>query len=225
MLASLKPATRLALLALAMAATAAHADSAAQTLKRFTEGVRTFEAHFEQVQTDDHGRVIATSSGHFWLQRPASGEGQGKFRWAYEKPYEQLTVCDGVKLWTYDPDLNQATVRDARAALAGTPAELLSQKGALERAFTLEPGEDGAARSVRLIPKSQDSDFKSIELQLAADGAPLAMRFSDHLGGHSEVRFSDIRTNARIDPAQFSFTPPKGAEIVNDGGIATRATD
>jgi outer membrane lipoprotein carrier protein len=217
--------SRIVLLALAAAVTAARADAAAQTLKRFTEGVKTFEAHFEQVQSDDQGRVTATSSGHFWLARPVSGQGQGKFRWAYEKPYEQLTVCDGTHLWTYDPDLNQVTVRDARTALAGTPAELLSQKGALERAFVLKPGASGEQRSVTLIPKSKDSDFKSIELELTADGAPLAMRFADHLGGHSEIRFSDIRTNAAIDPREFSFTPPKDAEIVHDSGIATRAAD
>jgi chaperone LolA len=177
------------------------------------------------VQTDDKNRVTAHSSGHFWLERPTAG-GTGKFRWAYEKPYTQATICDGAKLWGYDPDLNQVTVRDAKQALAGTPAELLSQKTALTTAFNVQDaGSSGDDRSVSLTPKSKDSDFKAIELTLDKDGAPVKMRFADQIGGHSEVTFTEVHTNARIDPAQFQFTPPKGAEVVNDGGITTRSLD
>ena len=81
-----------------LASTAAQADSAQDALKRFTDGVQTFDAHFDQVQTTDKGQVTARSSGHFWLARPAAGSGTGKFRWAYEKPYVQATICDGAKL-------------------------------------------------------------------------------------------------------------------------------
>ncbi|MBL6751477.1 MAG: outer membrane lipoprotein chaperone LolA [Nevskia sp.] len=205
----------------------AHAESAQDALKRFADGVQSFQAHFEQVQTDEHGKVTGRSSGHFWLARPgAAGADTGKFRWAYEKPYEQFTVCDGSKLWTYDPDLNQVTVRDARQALAGTPAELLSQKGVFTTAFNVKDGgSQGGEHTVTLLPKSKDSDFKSIELALDAHGAPLQMRFSDQIGGRSEVTFTEVSTNTRIDPAQFRFAPPQGAEIVNDGGIVTKSAE
>ena len=209
---------------------AAQADSAHDALKHFTDGVQTFEAHFDQVQTDDKNRITARSSGHFWLERPIAGGagagGIGKFRWAYEKPYTQATICDGAKLWAFDPDLNQVTVRDAKQALAGTPAELLSQKSALISAFNVQDaGASGDDRSVNLTPKSKNSDFKTIELTLDKDGAPVKMRFADQIGGHSEVSFTEVHTNAKIDPAQFQFTPPKGAEIVNDGGITTKSLD
>jgi outer membrane lipoprotein carrier protein len=206
---------------------AARADSGQDTLKRFTNGVQTFEAHFEQVQTDDHGQVTARSSGHFWLARPAAGAAAGKFRWAYEKPYQQLTVCDGSKLYAYDPDLNQVTVRDAKSALAGTPAELLSQKISLDKTFSIkDSGSEGEDRLVTLSPKSKDSDFKTIELALDKSGAPVRMRFADQIGGHSEVSFSGIKTNAAIDAGQFHFDPPKGSEIVSDqGGIVTKSAE
>jgi outer membrane lipoprotein carrier protein len=206
---------------------AASADSAQDTLKRFTGGVQTFEAHFEQVQTDDHGQITARSSGHFWLARPTSVATPGKFRWAYEKPYQQLTVCDGSKLYAYDPDLNQVTVREAKTALAGTPAELLSQKVSLEKTFSIKgAGSEGDDQLVNLVPKSKDSDFKSIELALDKAGAPVRMRFADQIGGHSEVSFTEIKTNAAIDAAQFHFDPPKGSEIVSDGGgIVTKSTE
>ena len=219
--------TLLAALSLSLfASAAAQADTAQDALKRFTDGVQTFDAHFDQVQTTDKGQVSARSSGHFWLARPAAGSGAGKFRWSYEKPYVQATICDGAKLWAYDPDLNQVTVRDAKIALAGTPAELLSQKAALNTAFTVkDAGMEGDTRLVTLVPKSKDSDFKTIELALNKDGAPVRMRFADQIGGNSEVTFTEVHTNTKIDPAQFQFTPPKGAEIVNDGGITTKSLD
>lgn len=203
-------------------ALSAQADTAQDTLKRFVDRVQTFNARFEQTQTDERGKVTARSSGRFLLARPAAtGSADiGRFRWAYEKPYEQLSICDGTKLWAWDPDLNQATVRNARDALAGTPAALLSQRGQLAQAFTIrDGGKDGSASVVVLMPKAKDSDFKSIELSIDASGAPTRMRFLDPIGGASEVRFSGIATNQPIDAALFAFTPPKGAEVVNgDGG-------
>lgn len=197
---------------------AAAADSAQEALKRFVDGVQTFEAHFDQTQTDERGQVTNRSSGQFTLGRPAAGaKGEvGKFRWAYEKPYEQISVCDGTKLWAYDPDLNQVTVRSAKAALAGTPAALLSQRAALGDAFVVQDaGAEGDSRLVRLLPKAKDSDFKSIELTIDKSGAPLRMRFQDPIGGASEVKFSATKTNGKVDDKLFQFVPPKGTEVVD----------
>jgi len=210
--------------ALLFAVAAAHADSAQDTLKRFVDGVQTLDTHFEQVQTDEDGKVTNRSSGHFLLSRPTAANKAevGRFRWTYEQPYQQVSVCDGAKLWSYDPDLNQVTVREAKQALVGTPAALLSQRGGLTDAFTVQDaGADGDARLVKLIPKSKDSDFKSIELSIDKNGAPQRMRFADQIGSTSEIRFSEIKTNGKIDPAQFQFTPPKKAEIVHGDGPVT----
>lgn len=205
----------------------AQADTGQDTLKRFVDGVQTFEAHFDQAQSNEKGVVTNRSSGQFSLARPAAGGKSevGRFRWAYEKPYEQVSVCDGSKLWAFDPDLNQVTVRPAQSALAGTPAALLSQRAGLGDAFTVsDAGAEGDARIVRLVPKSKDSDFKSIELAIDKAGAPVRMRFADQIGGTSEVKFSAIQVNTKIDPARFSFTPPKGVDIVDgEGGPTTKA--
>lgn len=197
------------LLAILLLPAAAVAAPAPDALRRFVEQVDTLSARFEQVQRDEDGEVLQTSSGQLWLARP------GKFRWSYEKPYRQLMVCDGKTLWHYDPDLAQVTVRPAGATLQGTPAQLLTDRGALERHFTVEHlGAAAGADHLQLQPKAQDSDFKSVELWLR-DGVPQRMRFTDPLGGVSEVRFTDIRTNARIDPAQFRFEVPPGTEVIS----------
>lgn len=193
-----------------LASAPAHADAASE-LRRFIDGVQTLSAHFEQKQTDEKGAVVATSSGRMWLARP------GRFRWDYEAPYPQLMVCDGEKIWLYDPDLAQVTVRPAAQALQGTPAALLSQGRSLTDTFTLEDGgEADGASLVRLTPKSADSDFRSIELRIKA-GIPQSMKFHDQLGGTTEIVFDQIQTGARADAGLFKFTPPKGVEVVEGG--------
>lgn len=177
-------------------------------LQKFLDTVQTLSANFEQVQKDENGRVLQASSGRLWLSRP------GRFRWSYEQPYAQLMVCDGKQLWQYDPDLQQAMVRPAGDTLQGTPAQLLTDREALARHFTVEgAGMEEGAQHLRLVPKAADSDFKSIELWLK-DGVPVRMRFHDPLGGSSEVRFHAIGTNTHLDAGLFTFAPPKGTEVI-----------
>jgi chaperone LolA len=202
-------------LLLVVFAPVALAESADEALKRFVEGAQTISANFEQVQRDEKGGTVESSSGRMWIARPPAGSrGAGKFRWSYEKPYQQLMVCDGDRIWMYDPDLAQVTVRPAASALAGTPAELLSRRATLGGEFKVEDGgAKGDVHIVRLVPRASDGDFKSIELSLRGS-APVQMVFHDQLGGSSTVRFSDIQVNGKVDEAQFRFRPPKGVEVV-----------
>jgi outer membrane lipoprotein carrier protein len=187
----------------------ARAGPETDALQRFVDKVDSLSATFEQVQKDESGTVLQTSSGRLWLARP------GKFHWRYEKPYEQLVICDGKQLWQYDPDLKQALMRPAGATLEGTPAQLLTDHASLEKHFTIEAaGSEGGAQKLRLLPKAADSDFKSVELWLK-DGAPSRMRFHDPLGGISEVTFGNVKANAYADPQLFTFKPPKGTEVIS----------
>jgi len=190
------------------AAATARADNPRVALKHFVDNVHTLQADFKQVQTDDKGRVVKSQSGQMWLSRP------GKFRWSYEKPYQQLIICDGHTIWVYDPDLKQVTLRSAKQALTGSPATLLTQRAALNDAFTLQDGgSDNSEQVVRLIPKSKDSDFKSIELSLR-NGVPVRMVFHDQLGDTTDVSFNNIKTNAPVAAKTYAFKPPAGVTVV-----------
>ncbi|MGQ0698210.1 MAG: outer membrane lipoprotein chaperone LolA [Panacagrimonas sp.] len=186
----------------------AHAASAEDELKQFVENVRTLSGRFVQTQTDEHGEVLTSGAGTMAISRP------GRFRWAYEQPYAQLMVCDGARIWAYDPDIAQVTVRPAGEALAGTPAELLAQKSRLTENFKIEDrGEERGLRAVRLEPRAEQSDFKSIDLWLR-NGVPQRLRFSDPLGGVTEIELRDLKVNPSIDDKEFRFVPPKGVEVV-----------
>ncbi|MES0874394.1 outer membrane lipoprotein chaperone LolA [Sinimarinibacterium thermocellulolyticum] len=197
---------RILALALTLFVAAVQPAAASDALQRFIGEVRTFTAQFEQVQYGEDGVEIARRSGRFALARP------GRFDWRYERPYAQRVVCDGQRIWNYEPDLAQVTVRAAGDILRDTPVALLAEGANLTERFEVEPIGDGG---LRLRPKAEDADFREIELWLEPSGAPRRMRLHDPLGGVSEIRFRDARRNPKIDDAEFRFEPPAGVEVVN----------
>jgi len=176
----------------------------------FNSATKTATANFEQQVIDRAGKVVERATGTFAFARP------GKFRWAYDKPHRQLLVGDGQKLWIHDPDLNQVTVKRMDAAISSTPAALLAGRDDITALFTLrDAGAQEGLNWVEAAPKSKDTGFERVRLGLS--GKTLAaMELHDQLGGRTMLRFSDLKANAPVAPAQFTFTPPKGADVMED---------
>ena len=193
--------------AAALVASAAGASGLDQ-LHAFLEGTQTAEGSFRQSVINKDRRTTQTTSGSFAFQRP------GKFRWSYDKPFDQLIVGDGAKVWVYDRDLNQVIVRKLDAALGATPAALLAGDNALEKDFTLVAGGEGdGVEYVNATPKAAESQFTRIRLGFV-DNLPRRMELTDAFGQTTELTFSDVRRNPRLAADAFQFTPPKGADIV-----------
>lgn len=177
-------------------------------LHAFLEGTKTAQGNFAQVVTNRDGRTTQTSSGTFSFERP------GKFRWTYAKPFDQLIVGDGEKVYVYDRDLNQVIVRKLDAALGATPAALLAGDNALEKNFTLTAsGSDQGLEFVDALPRASDSQFKKIRIGFAK-GLPKKMILSDAFGQTTDLTFSDVERNPKLATNMFQFTPPKGADVV-----------
>lgn len=184
--------------------------SGVDSLKNFLQGSRTVKAQFTQTVQDRNGKQIQTASGTMQFSRP------GKFRWEYAKPYPQLIVGDGSRVWMYDADLNQVTVRKLDQALGNTPAALLAGNNAIEQNFTLaEAGKIDGLEWVEATPKGKESSFERI--RLAFRGATLeAMELRDHFGQTTLIRFAGLVLNPKLDPKLFTFEPPQGADVVGD---------
>jgi outer membrane lipoprotein carrier protein len=176
----------------------------------FNAATKTATANFEQQVIDRSGKVVERATGTFAFQRP------GKFRWAYDKPHRQLLVGDGQKLYIHDPDLNQVTVKRMDAALSSTPAALLAGRDDITTLFTLrEAGSQDGLNWVEANPKSKDTGFERVRLGL--NGKVLAaMELHDQLGGRTMLRFNDLKANVPVAASQFTFTPPKGADVMED---------
>ncbi|MCG3189057.1 MAG: Outer-membrane lipoprotein carrier protein [Burkholderiaceae bacterium] len=189
-----------------LAGAAARADSVDQ-LRDFAHNVKSARASFTQTVTSPDGKRKKESSGEFEFVRP------NRFRFAYAKPFEQLIVADGRKVWLYDPDLNQVTVRPLSQALGATPAALLAG-GALDQEFTLEslPAADGL-QWVQATPRVQGGSIKW--LRVGFDGSTLAaLEIADAFGQRSLLRFSALQQNIALPESLFEFAPPKGADVI-----------
>jgi outer membrane lipoprotein carrier protein len=140
----------------------------------------------------------------------------GKFRWQIEKPYEQLLVGDGDKVWIYDPDLRQVTVKKFDAALGSTPAALLVGGNTLDRNFTLrEAGEREGLEWLEATPKGGDSGFEKLQLGFAGNELK-AMDLFDSFGQTTSLLFARIERNGPIAPTLFRFTPPAGVDVIGE---------
>jgi chaperone LolA len=181
-----------------------------ERLRAFVKDTQTARTTFTQTVVDRNGRAVQRASGEFLIARP------GKFRWAVDKPYRQLVVGDGERVWIYDEDLNQVVVRKVGEALGGTPAALLAGRDDVERAFTWKeaPAEGGFDWLVA-TPRAQEATFTEIRLGFA--GRELAaLDLVDAFGQRTEVRFGAMVPNAKFPPETFRFVPPKGADVIGD---------
>lgn len=188
---------------------AAHADGVAQ-LKAFLHGTHSAKASFTQTVLDRNGKALQSASGVMLFSRP------GKFRWTYSKPYEQLIVGDGVKLWVYDMDLNQVTVKKLDEAIGSSPAALLAGSNEIEKGFKLSDGglHDGL-EWVEAAPKAKESSFEGVRMGFGKQGLQ-AMELRDHFGQTTLIRFADLERNPKVDAALFKFSPPKGADVIGE---------
>ena len=191
-------------------AASAHAD-AIERMKAFISSTHSGQADFTQEVLDRSGRKIQSASGTMQFMRP------GKFRWAYQKPYEQYIVGDGEKFWMYDVDLNQVTVKKLNAALGSSPAALLSGSDEIERDFTLaDSGAKDGLEWMEAKPKTQDANFESIRMAFNAQSELVVMELRDTFGHTTVLHSSDMQRNPQLSPQLFRFEPPKGADVLGE---------
>ena len=189
-----------------LAASPARADAVDQ-LREFVRDVRSGSASFTQTVTSVDGARKKVSSGSFEFARP------DRFRFAYSRPFEQLIVGDGQKVWIYDADLNQASSRKLTQALGSTPAALLAG-GKLEQDFVLTPQpSQGGLDWALATPRAADGSFKS--MRVGFRGKDLAeVEVVDNFGQRSLLQFSGFVANAAVAPQRFRFEPPPGTDVV-----------
>jgi outer membrane lipoprotein carrier protein len=181
-----------------------------ERLRAFVRDTQTARASFTQTVTDKNGRVAQQASGEFAIARP------GKFRWNVDKPYKQLLVGDGERVWIYDADLNQVVKRRNDKALGTTPAALLAGKDDVELAFDWHdlPAADGLDW-LGATPKDKESSFSDIRLGFDASGLA-ALEIFDNFGQRTSIRLAHLERNPKLPPELFKFAPPKGADVVGD---------
>ncbi|HSU78308.1 MAG TPA: outer membrane lipoprotein chaperone LolA, partial [Burkholderiales bacterium] len=178
--------------------------------KTFLNGTQSARAQFEQKVYDRDGKLTQESRGSFVFQRP------GRFRWVYDKPADQVIVGDGQRVWIYDRQLNQVTVRKLTAALGSTPAALLSGGAGVEKSFELsDAGEKDGLEWIEAKPRDSDAGFARVRMGFDKESLQ-AMELTDNFGQTTRLTFSKLVRNPQVNPNEFRFDPPKGADVLGD---------
>ncbi|EIJ33075.1 Outer-membrane lipoprotein carrier protein [Thiothrix nivea DSM 5205] len=180
-----------------------------EKLDEFFTQVNTMQSAFTQQVIDDKGELRQSSSGNVFLSRP------GKFRWEYAAPDKHEIVADGKNVWVYDVELDQVTVKPMNKALSAAPVAMLLQKQPVDKQFSVQAmdADNSTLEWFRLTPKKQDSDFTTMDLGVGNNGVE-EMILGDKFGQQTYIKFQGVRTNINIDNSRFSFTPPKGVDVV-----------
>lgn len=183
----------------------------ADDLSTQLNAIHTMRANFTQTIYDNKGRAGQQSRGKMSLERP------GKFRWEVIAPIPQTIIANGAKLWVYDPDLEQVTIRSLKQSAGDTPALLLSNvDNTLMQAYNIKPAEQKSdSRFFTLIPKSADSVFASIKLVFLKNQMQ-EMRLEDHLGHITSIKFQQIETNINLPASLFVFKRTAKVDVIDD---------
>ncbi len=191
------------------------ATGARARLDAFAHGLHALRGDFSQTVYDSHGNITGRSNGMLALEAPRL------FRWQVTDPYKQLIVADGKKVWVYEPDLQQVTVRDQGAQEAHSPLTVLTDLSQLDSDFkATDVGTRDGLEWLHLVSRSDDPQFKYAEIGFDASG-PRRMVFEDTIGNKTEIVFSDWQRNPDLPAGTFTFVPPKGTDVVGDGAAAS----
>ncbi|MBC9903586.1 MULTISPECIES: outer membrane lipoprotein chaperone LolA [Achromobacter] len=197
-----------AVAALSLAPAMVFAASAQEQLRAFVATVTAATGSFSQYTVNNQGRTQPAQTGVFSFQRP------GKFKWAVQKPYEQLVVSDGRQVFQFDPDLAQVTERKVDAAIGTSPAAILFGSGSLEQSFDVSalPSKDGIDW-LRAKPRTADAGFSRVDIGMK-DNLPVRVELLDSFGQTTRVDLSGIAANPQLPAKEFQFVAPKGVDVV-----------
>ena len=191
--------------------TCCYANDASTTLNQLLKNTQSIQANFKETLLDKQGQALQQTNGHLYLQTP------GLFRWEADQP-SQLMIANGNRLWIYDKDLEQVTIRAIGHEKGEAPALLLSDAHpALENTFqvSLQEGSAPAIKKFTLVPKDKSSMYQSIELVFSGNQIQ-EMRLKDHLGHTTLIQFHNVKTNSKIPASLFKFTQPKNVDVIDE---------
>lgn len=186
-----------------------------ETLEVFLKSAKTGRAEFTQTVTapPKAGQTarVKNSSGTFEFARP------DRFKFVYQKPFEQTILADGQNLWLYDVDLKQATQRKQQVVLSSTPAALIATATdlrGLQTQFALSNAPDSDGQQwVLAVPKNKDGQIQNVRIGFKS-GALASMEILDSFGQLSRLNFVALQINLPLDTAVFKFTAPNGVDVV-----------
>lgn len=180
-------------------------------VRRYFRQLQSLEGDFVQTVFDADGELIQSSAGRVYMSKP------GRFRWDYLEPFEQLIVADGERLWLYDKDLEQVTVRPMGEVLSATPLAVLSGVAPIEDTFSIsEPMVSSGLAWYELLPLVTDAEFTTLWVGFSEAGELRTLELVDTFGQRTRLSFDQLVPNTPVASELFEFQPPEGVDVVGD---------
>lgn len=170
------------------------------------EGLTGLQAHFTQYELVENNQKVDPNSGQVWMQAPAL------FRWQYVEPIEQLIVADGEKVWVYDEDLEQVTVKAQDNDLNPIYVIINDEKSQQHYDIKHEMSRQ-EIDWISLTPKVRNEEVQTVWLAVH-EQTIIQIKVVNQMGQTMVFEFNDIQKNPDMPEDMFTFVPPEGVDVV-----------
>jgi len=186
-------------------------DQILDGIERRYEG-KGFTASFFQESILKAMQITDTAEGRLTVKRP------GKMRWEYTIPEVQNIITDGRTMWIHRPADNQVMVGKAPEYFGGGKgAGFLSDIRQVRKSFTIQmqAADNPDYYRLKLTPVKATAELADIVIS-AAKGSFQIDQVVTHnsYGDETRIVLSNYQFNLDPSDAQFTFTIPKGTDVV-----------
>jgi len=179
-------------------------------LQYFLTDLRSLEAKFVQILINENGDELERTEGVLYLQTPDS------FFWHYRKPYAQKIISNGSKLWIFDEDLEQVTVKNIDNKIEQTPAGIILGNHSIKEHFVqISIGVIDGYDWIELTPRDLDAQYKNIKIGFNNNNLGM-MIIIDNLEQITRIDFSDSKKNIKLSSEIFNFNVPDNIDIFDE---------
>lgn len=182
--------------------------SPADDLVQRLASIERLRGEFTQTLFSENQDILQSSQGVYAVNRT------GRYRWDTQSPFKQLLIGDEHKIYLFDEDLEQLTIRALSEQDKQTPLSLLSgDLSKLEDQYVVERnGQD----SFVLKPKGNwGANLKQFELKFIGP-VLTSLSLLDGLAQKTVIEFKNSELNPHFDNSLFIFKPPEGTDIVDE---------
>lgn len=169
---------------------------------------RSVQSHFEQVYTNTLTKEKLAEKGLLYFLTPHF------VKLEYDQPQGKFFLADGLYLYFYDPEENQVIKSDT--SNEKTSWLSIINGCTIESHFKiLTINEQRTSYFLTLEPKEKKDEITKLELEINKNNYVIhTIIIYEDIGNTNAYRFSDIKTNSKLDENMFIFTQPKQAEII-----------
>ncbi len=174
--------------------------------------IETLSADVLQLIIESDGGVLEESEIRMHLKKP------GGFYWETITPFPELIVTDGVRLWNYQPDLEQVVIEDWDSSRSELAAQLLNgETGQLASEYEIDTvrSDSDEQLSFQLTPRELDSVYDRIAINFIASTLD-SIHLDNKNGEQTLWQFNNLVRNIELEDSLFTFVPPEGIEVVEN---------